>query len=280
MAASLRIRPACRVVIDNDWAGDPDGLVALAHHLLSPSNDVRVVTSSSLNPVFGPPEGTAARGAALASELIGLLDASVEGGVHAGPDTTFTGEARTNPAADAIIAEALRDDPLQLYLVCAGPLTNVADALLARPDLVDALVIVWVGGTRDAGGWEYNRATDEDAAAYVLGTTARIIQYPLESYRVARIGVAELEQELAGSGAVGGWLWERFVTLPLPDEVALGEVWALGDSLPLLVTALGRASFEESDLTAGVREVGPDDVRLLIGDLLAKLRLAERRRDV
>ena len=32
----------CRVVLDNDWSGDPDGLVALAHHLLSPAN--RVVT--------------------------------------------------------------------------------------------------------------------------------------------------------------------------------------------------------------------------------------------
>ena len=42
---SLRTTQRCRVVLDNDWAGDPDGLVALAHHLLSPANRVDAVTS-------------------------------------------------------------------------------------------------------------------------------------------------------------------------------------------------------------------------------------------
>lgn len=261
-------------MIDNDWAGDPDGLVALAHHLLSPSNDVRAVTSSPLNPFFGPPDGTAGVGAELAAELAGLLGATIEGGVHAGPDAPFTGRPRPNAAADAIVAEARRDDRMPLYLVCAGPLTNVADALLAEPTLADSLVIVWVGGTANPDDWEYNRATDEDAATFVLRTRATVIQFPLEAYRTARIAVAELEQGLADSGVVGAWLWDRFVTLPLPEGVTLGEVWALGDSLPLLVTALGRSSFEGLPLTPGVREVGADDVRLLISDLFAKLRRA------
>ncbi|WP_345801350.1 nucleoside hydrolase [Microbacterium sp. AZCO] len=268
--STLPIRPACRVVIDNDWAGDPDGLVALAHHLLSPSNELRAVTSSSLNTVFGPNDGAADRGAEFARELVDLCGVTVA--VVAGPDASFTGIRRANSAADAIVAEADRDDPLPLYVVCAGPLTNVADALLARPDLADDVVLVWVGGTTEPGGWEYNRATDEDAAAFVLGTSARVIQYPLESYRRARISVAELEHDLVSTGSVGAWLWRRFIELPLPPGVLVGEVWALGDSLPVLVTALGRSSFEELSTEPGVREVDADDVRLLVGDLLAKLR--------
>lgn len=89
IADSLPIRPACRVIIDNDWAGDPDGLVALAHHLLSPANDVRLVTSSFLSPEFGPVAGTAERGSALARELIQLIGASIENGVVSGADTPF-----------------------------------------------------------------------------------------------------------------------------------------------------------------------------------------------
>ena len=73
MAEGLRIAQRYRVVVDNDWAGDPDGLVALAHHLLSPGHRVEAVTSSLLSPMFGPPEGGAAAGAALAVELIGLV---------------------------------------------------------------------------------------------------------------------------------------------------------------------------------------------------------------
>ena len=69
----LRIRPRCRVVLDNDWAGDPDGLVALAHHLLSPANRVDAVTSTGLHPMFGSPRPTPADGAAVARELVDLL---------------------------------------------------------------------------------------------------------------------------------------------------------------------------------------------------------------
>jgi hypothetical protein len=32
--ARLRLAEQWRVIVDNDWAGDPDGLVGLAHHLL------------------------------------------------------------------------------------------------------------------------------------------------------------------------------------------------------------------------------------------------------
>ena len=37
-----------RVISDNDYAGDPDGLYQLAHHLLSPSVEVRAVIGSHL----------------------------------------------------------------------------------------------------------------------------------------------------------------------------------------------------------------------------------------
>jgi hypothetical protein len=33
----LRLAPASRVIVDNDFAGDPDGLIALPHQLRSPA---------------------------------------------------------------------------------------------------------------------------------------------------------------------------------------------------------------------------------------------------
>ena len=95
--------------------------------------------------------------------------------------------------------------------------------------------------------------------------------------------MAELEHDLAGSGAVGRWLWTRFLELPLPDWIRLGGVWPLGDIPPVLVTALDDVSSTWTEATAapggGVRRVYTDvDTRLLFGDLLARLRLHERRR--
>lgn len=71
----IRIEPRCRVIVDNDWAGDPDGLLGLAHHALSPANRIAAVTSSLTNPMFGLPEGRSQRGACLAGELLRVLGA-------------------------------------------------------------------------------------------------------------------------------------------------------------------------------------------------------------
>lgn len=272
----LRLAEQCRVIVDNDWAGDPDGLVALAHHLLSPTNRVVAVTSSFLNPVFGEVGSTAARGAVLAQELVDLVGGTARPLVHTGAERALGGGSS---ASAAIVDEARRDDDLPLFLVCAGPLTNVAAALEEAPDIAARLTLVWVGGALTDGAAEYNRDTDPAAAELVLGRPdLDIWQFPLETYRRCAYSVAELEQDLAGSGAIGRWLWIRFLELPLPDWIRLGGVWPLGDSPPVLVTALSDESSTWTESRAGdaVRRVYTDvDTRLLFGDLLARLRMSE-----
>src|SRR6476661_6389088 len=122
-ALSRRVAEQCRVVVDNDFAGDPDGVLALAHHLLSPSNRVVAITSSFLDPQLVVPPA-----------------------VSAGAEAPFAGGGRS-PAAEAIVAAAREESDLPLYLVCAGPLTNVASALVLDPGIVDRLTLVWVGGS-------------------------------------------------------------------------------------------------------------------------------------
>jgi len=280
--SSLRLGEQCRVIVDNDWSGDPDGLVALAHHLLSPANRVVLVTSSFLNPIFQAPPGAAA-GAALAHELVELVG-GVEPPVHEGSETPFGSGGATSAASEGIVAEARRDDGLPLYLVCGGPLTNVAAALHQAPDIAQRLTLVWIGGALEPGAPEYNRDTDPHAADYVLGRSAlEVWQFPLETYRRCAYSVAELEHDLGGSGRIGRWLWERFTSLALPDFIRLGGLWPLGDSPPLLVTALGDESsaftWTPASAKQRARRVYTDvDFRLVVGDLLAKLRLHEARR--
>ncbi len=274
-ARRLQVGEHCRVIVDNDWAGDPDGLLALAHHLLSPTNRVTLVTSSFLNPMFGPSAGTAERGAMLARGLLELTGHGVE--VVAGPDAPFDAGGSEAAVADGIVAEAMREDPLPLFLVCGGPLTNVAHALRREPRIAERLTLVWVGGAIAPGEFEYNRDTDAAAADFVLGVPGlTVLQFPLETYRRCGYSVAELEADLAGSGLLGAWLWDRFLELPLPPEVRLPGVWALGDSLPVLITALNDTSSTYTADGPNRRVYTDVDLRLLVGDLLARLRLHER----
>lgn len=268
MTDAWTLVPRRRVILDNDWAGDPDGLVALAHHVLSPTDDVRLVTSSSIPPIFPGSEDGAARGAAFAAELLSLLGADVP--IVPGPESAAPG-APDPGAAAAVVAEAEREDDLPLVLVCAGPLTNVAAALRRSPAIARRLRLVWVGGSD--GGFEYNRDTDRDAHDTVFAAAELAIdRIPLEAYRLVRASVTELRSRLEQSGPVGRWLWRRFAELPIPPGFPLGETWALGDSLPLLATALENDAVAWEPAEGTRRRLVDPDARLLVEDFFAKLR--------
>lgn len=163
-------------------------------------------------------------------------------------------------------------------MVCAGPLTNVAAALRHAPDIATRMTLAWVGGSLD-GSAEYNRDTDPGAAEQVMSTPGLARwTYPLETYRRCAWSVAALEDLLTDSGALGAWLWRRFEELPLPDGFEVDAVWPLGDSCPLIGTALSDASSRWTDAPgSGSRTCTRIDDRLLFDDLRAVLRRHARR---
>ena len=285
-----RVVEQCRVVVDNDFAGDPDGLVGLAHHLLSPTNLITTVTSSFLNPRFAESDATAAEGAVLAAELVDVVG-TFRPAVVTGAEEAWKPGARS-PAADAIVAAALSEDDLPLYVVCGGPLTNVAAALEQEPAIAARMTVVWIGGSLAVDAFEYNRDTDRAAAEYVFNRPGLVIhQFPLETYRQCAYSVHELAEDVGTSGRLGAWLWEHYQSPP--DWVQLGGVWPLGDSPPVLVTALSTESSRWTTVTdappsfpvrpapsdGAVAHVCTDvNFRLVVGDMLAKLRGHERLR--
>ncbi|HEY9196784.1 MAG TPA: hypothetical protein VIM77_10980, partial [Mucilaginibacter sp.] len=48
MPNAKTVLPRMRVIFDNDFSGDPDGLFALTHMLLSPSVEIRGIIGSHL----------------------------------------------------------------------------------------------------------------------------------------------------------------------------------------------------------------------------------------
>src|SRR4051812_49071663 len=70
------VTPRMRVIVDNDFSGDPDGLFQLTHLLLSPSVEVRAVLGSHLKAGdgFDPSKTQAQNAAKKAKEVLQLLD--------------------------------------------------------------------------------------------------------------------------------------------------------------------------------------------------------------
>ena len=291
-AGRIPQRPSARVIVDNDFAGDPDGLVALAHQLLSPKTTVPLVTVSALNPEFmelaGSGNHSIAPGIEIAKELITRLGIATPPLVLGGREISDKSDGGS-PAAKAIVREAMRDDPLPLYFTCGGPLSNLAEALKLEPAIAGRMTVIWIGGgPYPHGGDEYNLGADLEAARWVLGQTqVPIWQVPQPTYRLMLVSVAEMESDLRPIAPFTEWLYQRF-TNP-PDFVDLGGSWPMGDSPLVLLTAISAESSRytehpareiRDDLTYGgdipgrsIRVFDYVDMRLTWADFLAKLRL-------
>lgn len=284
-------RASARVIVDNDFEGDPDGLVALAHQLLAEKTRTVLVTVSLVDPKLSTyAEGTATReGARLATELMAQIPAAKGIPVRPGRDSARKGPP--SDAAKAIVAEAMREDALPLIFTCGGPLTNLADALALEPRIADRISsVVWIGGGNwPDGGWEYNLATDIDAARAVIeDTRIPFWQVPQGAYRQMQMSMAELAADMRATSPLGRWIYDKFTTPPA--FVDLGGTWPMGDSPLTLLTALTTESSKAVDRTA--RRINADctygaeipgrqirvfeqiDARLTWADFVARLKLA------
>lgn len=304
--------PRARVVIDNDFSGDPDGLVQLAHHALSPSVDLRAVIGSHLaaGDRWDPSPHSADHAADAARrvlDLAGRPDVTVVAGSNVG-----LGEAAEpipSPGTDAIIAEALRaDTDLPLFVVCGAGLTELASAWLTEPRIAGRLTVVWIGGHEHDGlaepppgapDMEYNLNIDPVAGRVVFNDSdLSIWQVPRDTYRWVLASRAELLVRMRPHGPLGEHLFDRLADIARWVHEAgqsIGETYVLGDSPLVLLTALTTA-FQPAPASStyvtmpcpriapsGLYEANPAgrplrvytslDSRLLLEDLYAKLEL-------
>lgn len=298
-----------RVIMDNDFGGDPDGLFQMAHHLLSPTVEIKAIIGSIQYPdgFYGYP-GHASYSAQMARELLSVMDLDTVYQVYEGANVRLadTVTPQQTKAAKVIIKEAMREDSKPLYVVCGAGLTNIASAYLMEPKIADRLTLIWIGGTEYEGlawpppggskNWEYNTGIDINACRVIFNQSQiPIWQVPRNAYRQALFSYAELIYQVKDKGATGAYLVERLDDLMIRSNRSLGEAYALGDSPLVLLTALQsswevdpssskyvhrpaptvdeKGLFHENDSGRIIRVYDHLDVRLMFGDLIAKLAL-------
>ena len=245
-----------RVLIDNDFSGDPDDLYQLVHHLLCPNVDIRAVIGSHLREgdAFDPSPHTASNARAVAADVFARmgLDSTelLVAGAEQGLEDTRTPAA--SPAVETILSEALREDTDQpLYYLAGGGLTDLASALLREPTIAERMTLVWIGGAEHEGlayappeamPIEYNMLIDLPAAQVVFNESQiPIWQVPRDAYRQLLVSDVELRRRVAATGALGRYIYDetRFVL----DALAAHQggpplTYSLGDSPLVLLTAL------------------------------------------
>jgi inosine-uridine nucleoside N-ribohydrolase len=98
-----------------------------------------------------------------------------------------------------------------LYVVAIGAPTNVANAIRVAPDIIDRIVVVWLGG--QPHDWptarEFNLMQDLVASRILLDSGVPLVQIPCKNVAEhVRTTLAELREFVASQGAIGQYLYE------------------------------------------------------------------------
>ena len=222
--------PGCRVVIDTDTANEIDDQFALVHALLSPELDIEAIYAAPFKNAHAatPEEGMEQSYDEILRvyEHLGLPETPP---VLKGSRTNLSAyeTPEPSPAAEHLIETAFGSDE-PLYVLAIGAISNVANALLLEPKLVERIVLVWLGGhaLHWPHTWEFNLQQDVLGAKLVFDCGVPLVHVPCQGVvSLLHTTVPEIEHYVQGRGAVGDYLFELF-TGHVGDHYAWSkELW-------------------------------------------------------
>ncbi len=221
-------------VLDTDAYNEVDDQFAIAYLLHAPEKvTVRGLFAAPFYAAFNPhstdPEDGMVRSYEEILRLLNLMHRE-EVPVFRGA-TRFLPDERTPVSSDAarrlveLAEDYTPDNPL--YVLSIGAITNVASALLMKPEIRDCIVIVWLGG--HAPHWpdtfEFNMLQDVAAARVVMDSSAALIQLPCNGVVDAlKTSGPELRAWLGGKNLLCDFLVSRVVEEA--ESYAAGQPWS------------------------------------------------------
>ena len=203
------------IVLDTDAYNEIDDQFAIAYILKSPEKfNVKAICAAPFynEKSSGPEDGMRKSFDEVIkitklAERTDVLPLIYEG------STGYLADEKTpviSQAAEKIIALAMDAKPGQkLYVVAIGAITNVASAILLKPEIADKIVILWLGG--HSLEWhdtkEFNMIQDVAAARVVLGSGAPLSLFPCMGV-VSSLTTTEpeLKYHLAGKNSLCDYL--------------------------------------------------------------------------
>lgn len=281
------------MVLDTDTFNEIDDQFAVVYALLSPEKlaveAIYAAPFAGRNAPSGPGEGMEKS----YEEILRLLD-------RLGRDPggfVFKGSTAWLPAADQPVASPAVDDLISrarqpretpLYVVAIGAITNVASAILAAPDILEKIVVVWLGGNPNY--WhpatEYNVYQDMLAAHVIFDSGVPLVHVPcINVTEHLRTTQAELALFVKGQGAIGDYLFEIFTGYYDDHFARSKEIWDIGPIGWLINPAWAKSNLIHSPILTGehtwshdpqrhfIREIYTVDRDAIFGDLFNKLKM-------
>jgi purine nucleosidase len=241
-----------RLIIDTDCKNEADDQFALAHHLMTPKFEIKGIIAAHFEAKHDEGKGLSMQKSydeiLKVMKLMGEesrcpvwkgaahpLSCDLEGKRAYDPVPLMgTSGPVISEGAKKLVEEAMKDDPLPLFAVFLGSLTDLASAYRMEPRIADRLTAIWIGGgAYPGGGCEFNLFQDIPAANIVFSSPIPLWQVPENVYKMVRMTLAELQLKVRPYGAIGKYLFQQMVQYnnDYSDDLdwPQGESWALGD---------------------------------------------------
>lgn len=220
------------VVIDTDTFNEIDDQYALAYLIKSDDKlDLKAIYAAPFynQKSTGPADGMEKSYNEIMNVLTLLEREDLKEHVYRGSTQYLPSE--TEP----VISDAAKDlaeramqytEENPLYVIAIGAITNVASALLLKPEMKDHIVLIWLGG--HALEWpdnrEFNLFQDIAAARIVFGCGVPLVQLPCMGVVSAfATSGPELEYHLRGKNKLCDYLVD--VTTAEANECYGGATW-------------------------------------------------------
>lgn len=228
-----------RMLVYTDCKNEADDQFALAHHLMTPKFLVKGIIGGhfNMNPQEYGEGYTAAASVEEVHKVLKLMD--LDDGYKVAKGSEFPLKDEETPAvsegAQMIIEEAMKDDPHPLFIACQGAITDLASAILMKPEICSRMTAIWIGGGMyPEGGFEFNLKQDVAAANVVMKSSMPLWQVPIMVYKQMSVTLAELQLNVKPCGDLGKYLFEQMVEFNMKNADDAhwphGEIWGLGDS--------------------------------------------------
>lgn len=134
----------------------------------------------------------------------------------------------SSPAAEDLVRKAMsRPDDDPLYVIAIGAITNVASALLLKPEIAQKIVVVWLGG--HSLEWydtkEFNMVQDIAGARVLFNSRVPVVLLPCKGVvsSLATTG-PELNYWLKGKNRLCDYLCD--ITVEEANADHQGEFWS------------------------------------------------------
>ncbi len=219
------------MVLDTDAFNEEDDQYAIAYALrasqLGKLSLDAIYAAPYSHPEIGvfPDEGVRESYREILNVIGKMGEERKDGFVFMGSDRFIKDGPVISPASEDLVNKAMKhskDNPL--YVVAIGAPTNVASAILRCPEIVENIVIVWLGGTPHdhPSANEYNLEQDVLASKVLFDSDVPLVQLPTESV-ISHLTTTlpELERHLDKKTPIGTYLTEL-----LRKRYGSGNVWS------------------------------------------------------